>query len=65
VQDLSAARRDDLAHASRDSDIVCDAAGPHQNGRFAHDPRLGAPQGRAVTPRTQKVTFTAHPQFAG
>jgi group II intron reverse transcriptase/maturase len=25
----------------------------------------GTPQGGVVTPRTQKVTFTAHPQFAG
>ena len=25
----------------------------------------GTPQGAVVTPRTQKVTFTVHPQFAG
>jgi RNA-directed DNA polymerase len=25
----------------------------------------GTPQGGPLTPRTQKVTFTVHPQFAG
>ena len=27
--------------------------------------KTGVPQGGVTTPRTQKVTFTAHPQFAG
>jgi RNA-directed DNA polymerase len=31
----------------------------------ARDKRRGIPQGSPITPRTQKVTFTVHPQFAG